>query len=327
MSAEAAESDGRAASELERSIARFVVALERERRASPHTVAAYRRDLAQLSAFVADKRPEAKRPADVDLGLLRGFLGQLARTRSSASVARKIAACRAYFRYLVRHGELDKNPAADLALPRVRRKLPMHLGVDAAAQVMEAPESDDAVALRDRAVLELLYGSGLRVSELSGLDLDHLVLAPGHEEARVLGKGDKERTVPIGAKSREALLAWLERRAELLRPGGDGVVATGVSAPAEPELVVRAVQRLVQRWGMAGAGRADLHPHALRHTCATHLLDGGADLRAIQELLGHASLATTQRYTHVSMERILKVYDEAHPLAKASGAPRAVGDR
>lgn len=326
MSAEAAESDGRAASELERSIARFVVALERERRASPHTVAAYRRDLAQLSAFVADKRPEAKRPADVDLGLLRGFLGQLARTRSSASVARKIAACRAYFRYLVRHGELDKNPAADLALPRVRRKLPMHLGVDAAAQVMEAPESDDAVALRDRAVLELLYGSGLRVSELSGLDLDHLVLAPGHEEARVLGKGDKERTVPIGAKSREALLAWLERRAELLRPGGDAGRAVFVSRRGA-RLDVRAVQRLVQRWGMAGAGRADLHPHALRHTCATHLLDGGADLRAIQELLGHASLATTQRYTHVSMERILKVYDEAHPLAKASSAPRAVGDR
>lgn len=327
MSAEAAtESGGRAASELDRSIARFVIALERERRASRHTVAAYRRDLAQLQAFIADKRPEAVRPADVDLSLLRGFLGQLARTRSSASVARKIAACRAYFRYLVRLGELEKNPAADLALPRVRRKLPMHLGVDAAAQVMEAPERDEAEALRDRAVLELLYGSGLRVSELCGLDLDHLVLAEGREEARVLGKGDKERTVPLGSKSRDALLAWLERRPELLRPDGDAGRAVFVSRRGA-RLNVRAVQRLVRRWGMAGAGRADLHPHALRHTCATHLLDGGADLRAIQELLGHASLATTQRYTHVSMERILKVYDEAHPLAKVSGARRAVGER
>jgi integrase/recombinase XerC len=327
MSAEAStERGGRAASELDRSIARFLAALERERRASPHTVAAYRRDLAQLQAFVADKRPEAVRPVDVDLSLLRGFLGQLARTRSSASVARKIAACRAYFRYLVRLGELEKNPAADLALPRVRRKLPMHLGVDAAAQVMEAPESGEAEALRDRAVLELLYGSGLRVSELCGLDLEHLVLAEGREEARVLGKGDKERTVPLGSKSRDALLAWLERRPELLRADGDAGSAVFVSRRGA-RLNVRAVQRLVRRWGIVGAGRADLHPHALRHTCATHLLDGGADLRAIQELLGHASLATTQRYTHVSMERILEVYDEAHPLAKASGAPRAVGER
>jgi integrase/recombinase XerC len=322
MGRAATTGDAEQETELDRSIDAFVRALERERRASRHTVSAYRRDLAQLRAYVADKRPEARSPADVDLAVLRGFLGQLARTRSSASVARKIAACRAYFRHLVKTGVLAKSPAAELVLPRVRRKLPMHLGVDAAARVVEAPDGDDADAARDRAVLELLYGSGLRVSELCGLDLDDLVLAPGREEARVLGKGDKERTVPIGARASEALRAWIDRRTELLRPGRDAGRALFVSARGL-RLGVRAVQRIVRRHGMTGAGRSDLHPHALRHTCATHLLDGGADLRAIQELLGHASLATTQRYTHVSMERILRVYDEAHPLAKASPPPDA----
>jgi integrase/recombinase XerC len=308
--------------ELRRAKVAFLEALARERRASGHTVSAYDRDLEQLLAFVAVRRPEARGPDDLDVALLRGWLGALAKTHAPASVARKIAAVRALYRFLQRRGFATKSPAAGLALPKVRRKLPTVLNVDDAAKLVEAPmeapasrrDDDELVALRDRAILELLYGSGLRVAELVGLDRHDLTLEPERAEVRVVGKGDKERRAPLGARSLEALAAYLARREEL-----------GPS-PSEPavflsrrgrRISVRSVQLLVKRWGMLGAGRGDVHPHALRHTCATHLLEGGADLRSIQELLGHASLATTQRYTHVSLERILRVYDEAHPLATA----------
>lgn len=292
----------------------FLASLEHERRASPHTVAAYRRDLLQLLAFAAEKRPSAKEPADFDVTLLRGWLGVLARSHTPSSVARKIAAVRALYRFLRKLGRAERDPARDLALPKVRRKLPLFLNVDAASEVMAAPSADAPVGLRDRAVLELLYGSGLRVSELAGLDLEHLDLA--RQEARVLGKGQKERLVPLGSKSVSALRAYLEVRGTLARP--DEPSRAVFLSTRGRRISVRSVQSFVQRYGALGTGRSDLHPHALRHTCATHMLDGGADLRAIQELLGHASLSTTQRYTHVSMEQVLKVYDQAHPLATAN---------
>ncbi len=292
-------------------VADFLRALERERHASAHTVSAYKRDLAQLLSFAAERRPEAHEPDDLDVALLRGWLGSLARTHAPPSVARKIAAVRAFYRYLERNGRATRDPARGLALPKVRRKLPVFLNVDAAAEVMSAPDVTDAAGLRDRALLELLYGSGLRVSELVGLDTDHLDLERG--EARVLGKGRKERVVPIGSHAVSALRAYLARRAEL---SADGPATRALLLSSRGgRLSVRVVQSLVKRYGALGAGRGDLHPHALRHTCATHMLDGGADLRAIQELLGHESLSTTQRYTHVSMDHILKVYDRAHPLA------------
>jgi integrase/recombinase XerC len=297
--------------ELAALAAEFVTSLARERHASPHTVAAYRRDLDQLLQFAADKRPEARRPDDVDVTLLRGWLGQLARTHAPPSVARKIAAVRAFFRWLERHGKASRDPARGLALPKIRRTLPTFLNVDAATNVMKAPDATTADGVRDRAMLELLWGSGLRVSELVGLDVDHLDLARG--EARVLGKGRKERVVPMGKHAVAAVEAYLARRGEL---AGEAPPTRALLLSARGKrLSVRTVQALVHRYGALGAGRADLHPHALRHTCATHMLDGGADLRAIQEMLGHASLATTQRYTHVSMDHILKVYDRAHPLA------------
>jgi integrase/recombinase XerC len=171
-------------------------------------------------------------------------------------------------------------------------------------------------------MLELLYGSGLRVGELVGLSLDDVDL--GEARARVLGKGKKERVVPLGGKCVAALDAYLPRRAALAHPRTRALDGRALFVSARGKRIgTRAVQALVKRYGALGAGRADLHPHALRHTCATHLLDGGADLRAIQELLGHASLSTTQRYTHVSMEHLLRVYDAAHPLAKKrrSGKP------
>jgi integrase/recombinase XerC len=312
---------------LDRAVARFLTFLAAERRSSRHTILAYGRDLAQLVGFTRERKPGARAPSDVDMLLLRGWLGQLARTHAAASIARKIAAARALFRYLLRVGEVTKNPATELSLPKVRRPLPTFLDVDAAAEVMETPDAGSAEGARDRAVLETLYGSGLRVSELCGLDLDHIDLdARGGSaigSARVIGKGNKERIVPLGSRCVAALRAYLERRGELdgrgkrraVAPAAADVRALFLSRRGK-RLGVRQVQTLVQRFGALGAGRADLHPHALRHTCATHLLDGGADLRAIQELLGHASLATTQRYTHVSVDQLMKVYDAAHPLAK-----------
>jgi integrase/recombinase XerC len=295
-------------------IARFLTHLEAERRASPHTVAAYGRDLATLAAVARDKR--VRSVSGIDVYLLRGWLGVLARTCSAATVSRKLAAVRTFFRWLHRRGELRASPADDLASPRVRRPLPTFLSVDAAKEVVEAPDVERATGARDRAVLELLYGSGLRVSELRRLDVASLDLASA--SARVLGKGNKERVVPLGRAAVDAVRAYLEARHALVHPrtraqDGKALVLSARGA----RLTVRAIQSLVRKYGALGAGRADLHPHALRHTCATHMLDGGADLRAIQEMLGHASLSTTQRYTHVSMEHLLRVYDAAHPLAKA----------
>lgn len=313
---------------LEATIARFLAHLEGERRASANTVAAYRRDLAQLAQFAREKRGERAGATAVDVLLLRGWLGTLARTHAPASIARKIAAARALLRYLERTGEIAKNAAAELQLPKVRRPLPTFLDVDAAAEVVESPTLSAAEGLRDRAMLEVLYGSGLRVSELCGLDMQHVDWRQGPRGAlegsvRVLGKGNKERLVPLGAPAVAALRAYLERRGELRHPrtGALDPRAMFVSRRGA-RLGVRWVQKLTQRYGALGAGRADLHPHALRHTCATHLLDGGADLRAIQKLLGHASLSTTQRYAHVSIDHLVRVYDAAHPLAKRRGGPR-----
>jgi integrase/recombinase XerC len=196
--------------------------------------------------------------------------------------------------------------------------MPTFLNVDAAAEVVTTPDTDSAEGLRDRALMETLYAAGLRVSELCGLDLDAVDTDnPTLGSVRVLGKGSKERVVPLGSEAVKAVRAYLERRDELTDP------KTGERDPRAlfltkrgARLGVRRVQTLVHQYGALGAGRADLHPHALRHTCATHLLDGGADLRAIQKMLGHASLSTTQRYTHVSIDHLMKVYDSAHPLAK-----------
>lgn len=312
-----AQTTSPARSELEEATVRFVRHLDEERQASPHTVAAYRRDLAQLVAFIRDKRPRVQTAADIDVLLLRSFLGQLARTHAPPSIGRKVAAIRAFLHFLEVRGEVKTNVAATLELPKVRRPLPTFVNVDAASEVVEAPDESKAEGQRDRAMLEVLYGSGLRVSELVGLNIDDVDFDAEGGRARVLGKGRKERLVPFGSHAKDALTKWMVRRTELRHPktGELDQRAMFVSRFGK-RIGVRQVQHLVQRYGALGAGRADLHPHALRHTFATHLLDGGADLRAIQRMLGHASLSTTQRYTHVSTEHLMKVYDAAHPLAK-----------
>lgn len=300
---------------LQSAAMRFIEHLQSERRSSKHTVDAYARDIHQLLEFVREKRNGPMAPGDVDVLLLRGFLGKLARTHSSASVARKMAALRTWFRFLKKRGEIDKMPAEQIALPKITKPLPTFLDVDSAKEVVTTPSGSRAEDLRDRAILELLYGSGLRVSELCGLDLGDLDIPVS---ARVFGKGSKERVVPLGSHAVSALQKYMERRSELKHPktGALDAKALFVSKLGK-RIAIRSVQHLVHHYGALGAGRADLHPHALRHTCATHLLDGGADLRSIQKLLGHSSLSTTQRYTHVSIDHLMKVYDTAHPMAKA----------
>jgi integrase/recombinase XerC len=299
---------------LEEAFDAFATYLEVERRAPAATRSAYRRDIRGLAKYVRDRTsPAADDVHELDVYVLRGWLGTLARTHAASSVARKVAAVRTFMRWMRRRGMLRTCPADELATPKVRRGLPTLLSVDAAKEVVESAADETPGGLRDRAVLELLYGSGLRVSEVCGLDLGDVDLASA--TARVRGKGNKVRLVPIGQPCVAALARWIEARPELVRPS-QGTEALFLSARGK-RVNRRTLHKLVQRSGATGAGRADLHPHALRHTCATHMLDGGADLRAIQEILGHSKVTTTQRYTHVSMEHLLRVYDAAHPLARA----------
>jgi integrase/recombinase XerC len=292
------------------------------RRASRHTLAAYRRDLDQLGRFLVETLGEEPTIEAIDLSLLRRWLADLSRNggrdggAASATLGRKVAAVRSLFRHLQRRRVLASNPAAQLKAPKLRRPLPVFLDAETMGEVIESADQCDAEGLRDRAILETLYAGGLRVSELAALDLDRLELELEGElgSARVVGKGNKERLVPLGSKSVAALRAYLAQRDELVRGDRDPGRAVFLSSRGV-RLGVRRIQELVKRHGVLAAGRADLHPHALRHSCATHLLDGGADLRSIQELLGHSTLSVTQRYTHTSIDGLIAVYDRAHPLA------------
>lgn len=301
-------------------VERFAEYLELERRSSLNTVLAYRRDLSGLSAFLRERLEREPTLSDVTRISLRSWLGSVAGALAPASIARKLSSVRALYVFLGRSGDVRENPAALLQSPKLSRGLPLVLRPEAAAEVVESPDlaplGSDVEKLRDRVMLELLYGSGLRVSELAGLDLEAVNLRAC--EVRVLGKGSKERMVPMSGKALEALEVYLPRRHELRhrRTGFIHDQALLLTRRGQ-RLGVRRIQTLVQRYGALGAGRPDLHPHALRHSCATHLLEGGADLRVIQELLGHSSLATTQRYTHVSLDQLLTVYDKSHPLARA----------
>lgn len=310
---------------LEPAIERFVLQLGAERRLSINTRAAYQRDLSQLRAFVSEKlKTEQPLLGAIDKAILRAWLGSMSRRLKPESIARKLACLRSFYRFLEREGSISTNPATLLGAPKLAPKLPAFLSPDAAKEVVELPAQlglSPAVAARDVVMLELLYGSGLRVSELVGLDLGSI--ESGAAMARVIGKGNKERRVPIGGLARRALDVYLRERSALAHPKTGALHPNALLLNQRGQrLGVRAVQLLVRRYGTLGAGRPDLHPHALRHSCATHMLAGGADLRVIQELLGHSSLSTTQRYTHLSLDQLLATYDRSHPLA-ASGEPRS----
>lgn len=287
------------------------IAYERDqRRRSAHTVRAYAADIGSLLRACASAG--ADRPADLTLPMLRGWLAaQHERGLARASIARRASSARTFTAWLVTRGLAETDPGARLASPRVRRTLPTVLAADEAAALMEhaAVASDDAdpVAIRDRAVLELLYATGMRVSEACALDLAD-VDRQGRT-VRVLGKGSKVRVVPFGRAADDALGAWLEARAQLATGRSGGALFLGRrGGRVDPRTVRRSVTALARQ-----AQVAAIAPHALRHTAATHVLEGGADLRTVQELLGHASLATTERYTHVSVERLRREFARAHP--------------
>jgi tyrosine recombinase XerC len=289
----------------------FVAHLRDERGLSPNTVVAYERDVAQFLRFAA--RAGVGDPGRVDPLLLRRFLALL-RTRglAASSLGRKAAALRTCFRYLARRGLVAADPAAQLGTPRGPRRLPVVLKQRQVAELLARPEATDPVGLRDRAILELLYASGMRVGELCGLRLQDLDLAG--DSVRVTGKGGKQRVVPFGVPARVALLAYLsEARSALLPRHGAAAEALFFNRRRKP-MTPRDVRGMLERYrvGVAPPGTS---PHTLRHSFATHLLEGGADLRAVQELLGHVALTTTQTYTHVSNERLRRVYEQAHPRA------------
>ncbi len=285
----------------------FYSYLETERNVSPHTVAAYKSDLEQFRAFLA-KDLEEPRAEEVDHLTIRRYLAQLHKVCAKSSIGRKLAAIRALYRFLMREGKLEKNPAELVSTPKKEKKLPFHLNIDQVSALVTAPQGDSPLPLRDRAVLETLYSCGIRVSELTGMNVGDMDLAAGL--ARVLGKGGKERLVPVGSCARSALAAYLAER------GNPGSSEPLILNARGRRLTRRSVARIVDAHMLLIATMRKVSPHTLRHTFATHLLEGGADLRAIQELLGHASLSTTQKYTHVSIDKLMEVYDKAHPKAR-----------
>jgi integrase/recombinase XerC len=301
-----------ALSSLPPEVQRFATHLQAELRASPHTLRAYLSDLSQFSTFLGDAPVAAATPPTI-----RAFLVHAAGRAGPVALARKLSTLRSLFRFLVREGLCQANPARGVASPRRPRLLPTVLPEEEVAALVAAPEGDDPLALRDRAFLELLYASGLRVSELTALDVGDLDLGEGL--VRVLGKRRKERIVPVGRLAREALARWLAEGRPALRArarGGGRATEAVFLHHRGGRLSGRSVARRIARWVPAAGLSRHVHPHVLRHCFATHLLGNGADLRGIQELLGHSSLSTTQRYTQVEWKRLAEVYDGAHPRAR-----------
>ena len=297
--------------------ASFLDSLRREN-ASPNTLHAYRSD---LEGFAAYFEPDGSVPpplAQLDRTAIREYLGHLhAQGASKATVARKLAAIRSLFEYLIRTGEAGSNPAKLVSTPKLPKKLPAVLTAEQANSLVDSivpvnGGSDDK-AVRDRLIFELLYGCGLRVSELEGLEIRDIDVR--ERWLRVRGKGRKERDVPFGDKANAALEGYLAQRSAV--PGAEGLPFLLIQRRAgeTKRLSARSIRRVVKQRALAALGDSSLHPHSLRHAFATHLLGEGADLRAIQELLGHANLSTTQRYTQLSLEKIMQVYDDAHPKA------------
>jgi integrase/recombinase XerC len=290
------------------------------RNASPHTVAAYESDVSQFLTSIAkskDMRVEQLQPRDVDVHAIRLFMGELHRERiSAASAARKLSAIRTFVKFLRREDLVEHDPAALVAAPKQGVTIPSHLTVDEMNRLLEMPDPGTPFGRRDRAILELFYASGLRLSELVGLDMESIDLS--RKMVRVLGKGRKERLVPFNTATADAIRAYLkDRNLSVMRYEGRGKSA---KAPLflnyrGGRLSARSVDRLVRRYVALCGAKFGISPHALRHSFATHLLARGADLRAIQELLGHARLTTTQRYTHVNAKQLIDVYKKAHPRA------------
>jgi integrase/recombinase XerC len=323
---------------MEDAIRAFVTFLELEQGASGETVRGYHSDLRQFLAFVSHQRPGHRSPPPdaVDAFLIRRYLAWLdGKKEKKSSLARKLATLRSFYRFLIREGRMQSNPAEEIRTPKLPKHLPRVLTKDDTNSLLDSASGGTILGRRDRAVLETLYSTGARVGELVAMNWEDLDMAEGL--VRVRGKGRKERIVPIGVVALDALADYRDSRARASMPGassrsrGAGLGRTGgVNGPIfcnhrGGRLTARSVERLVAKYSARLAG-GRISPHALRHSFATHLLDEGADLRAIQEMLGHGSLGTTQKYTHLATDRLLEVYDKAHPRAGKSFVPGG-GDR
>ena len=298
----------------------FTGYLTYERNVSPHTLRNYQSDLQQFYDWVAPPDKDGNRRhvdvKQIDNITIREYLATLyEKKKKKTSIARKLATLRTFFKFLCREEVLKLNPARLVTSPRLEKKLPVTLSVDDVIRFIESPDTDTALGRRDRAILELLYATGVRVSELCGLNVDDIDFK--NQSIRVRGKGRKERIVPYGGKAQETMEAYLGVRGQFLSEADE--------ESREPQVMflnyqgtrisTRSVGRLIDKYVRIVADMRNISPHALRHSFATHLLNAGADLRSIQELLGHARLSTTQKYTHVSHERMVEVYDKAHPKA------------
>ena len=336
--------------EPEQRIDAYLRHLETERRLSPHTLSAYRRDLQSLLGFA---RRHSIPIEEMDSHAVRRFAaechrrggaprpGRPPRGLSPRSVARRLSAVRSFYAWLLRSRIIGSNPAADVQAPRPKRRLPSTLDADQMASLLapggaQAARPGDAgpaqpggpgidesnpLMVRDRAILELFYSSGLRLAELAGLDLVDLDAAD--RTVRVTGKGDKVRVVPVGAPALEAIEAWLAVRVDIAAPGEMAIFVSKRGT----RLARRTIQQRVKLWARRRGTPVGVHPHMLRHSFASHMLESSGDLRAVQELLGHASISTTQVYTHLDFQHLAHIYDRAHPRAKRRREPGVGGDR
>jgi integrase/recombinase XerC len=314
---------------LHQLVAEYLGMLANERRASAHTLRAYERELALFAAFITERYGKEQTPDRIEHTAIRAYLGALyERGLSKASAARALAAIRSWFKWLARTGRVEQNAASLVATPRLPKHLPRVPSIEQMNRVVDNV-SDDAASwpARDKAILELLYGCGIRNAELTGLDLKDIYWA--QDVILVRGKGKKQRYVPLGDAAALALRAYLAERSALLAASSPekkhrttpalfvNLQLRGLNKPGgEARLTTRSVGRIVKRVAMLGGLPSDVHPHTLRHAFGTHLLEEGADLRAIQELLGHERLSTTQRYTQLTTGQLTQVYDRTHPRAK-----------
>jgi integrase/recombinase XerC len=307
-------------SPLHAAACQFLESLPAERGYSVHTCRAYRRDLAEFLDFLSAHGSGGESAAEMPAGgwepghitalVIRGFLGFLHQKNQKSSIARKLSTLRSFFKFLVKNGMVEANPLEGIATPKREKTIPAYLSVDEIFRLLDSIETDSLLVERNRAIFETLYSSGLRVSELAGLNVFDVDAESG--QLRVLGKGGKERLVPVGARALNSIFRYRERlQAESgISPEANGALFLNAQ---KGRLTTRSVARILKKVAAACGILTPVSPHTLRHTFATHLLDSGADLRSVQEMLGHKNLSTTQKYTHVSIDRLMETYDRAHP--------------
>ncbi len=304
--------------EILRLISEYMTVLTSERAASEHTVRAYQRELDSFATFLAKRCGKSVLPAQIEHPVIREYMGTLyEKNLSKPSVARALAAIRSWFGWLARKGHIEQNPARLVSTPKLPKHLPRVPGAEQLNQALDASGVETAWPERDRVILELLYGCGIRNAELVGLNLEDILW--GNECLLVRGKGRKERYVPLGDAAAIAIRAYLPQRAQKLAEANrmSEALLLNVRLRGNGRLTTRSVGRIVKHLALSHGLAADVHPHTLRHAFGTHMLEDGADLRAIQEILGHARLSTTQRYTHLTSGQVAAVYDRTHPRAKA----------